>query len=464
MFDGFTHFLRAIFSSKFFWVFLGITSIYFFYLLIFWPGIHSIDGYYYLINISEPHTSLGTLDYESFFYGLLIFILLPPLKSFLLFSLLQILLATGVTAYSFYIIQRYLKSYWYFAPVLFFLLINPIAAQMVLVTERDILFSWLIALGFLIIVKISITKMVGHLEKFALAISFCLAAGIRKEAVIFLLLLPLQLTFFKLEQKKIFHIFLKCTFFLILVFILIPLMGKERNKSYSLGGGYDVGILKLSCNQIISNFKLPLTAEDKKFISILYEIPEQAPSWDVTRWVERENLSIEQSRQYSVWAVKFLIKNRVIYGKTRVRHLINSITNPTIERHQPEYASQLHNEAVLKIEMRNGKAENSLFPNLRTRVLKLNEKIFMGPLFWFFFPPSVALIVTILLILGAPFQSEMRKILILWAPQMAFFVFLFIAAPIIKPKYYYSTYICGVLLFPFILFNILHVTSKRSTL
>lgn len=172
------------------------------HLVAFYPGFLSFDGKNYLDKFSSS-PQIKFLLWESLLYGNLLKWSFSFGNGFTPLLILQIFLASLCSAYAFFLVQyKWKKPGWAVASfiVTVFLSANPF---MLSVTERDILFSWLINLGFLLGVHRG--KETEPKTKIALFVLFlstmALATLLRKEGCFLSFLLPLFLPNFFSELQ-----------------------------------------------------------------------------------------------------------------------------------------------------------------------------------------------------------------------------------------------------------------------
>ncbi len=450
-------FSRHEFLKAFLWI-AGLQFLIFF---VYFPAVYSIDGIFYLRNIVVYQEPFSNVDWESFAYGLLLRILLPPFQSFLGLSIIQLILSAGFHALGFLVIRKYSKSTALSGIWLIWIFLNPSAMNMFLLTERDIIFGYSLGIfAILLFLQAHHPKRNLHPVYFlflALAILF------KKEAILILLFLPAQMWCLEFTRSSI----IKTTFASILflcVFLNLGSILSLENNNTQLGGRYDSRAIFFNFIGLNNQYGFPLSVELERAIEKNFLLIRNAESGKIEDWRYREKVDTANLREFSWYAGLYLVKHFDSYIEYRYDLLAGkSWIRYPLDRFREEYADRHTLEQIAEHPLLQQQLAAAYFPAIQKKANDLQDS-FCGTLVYrYFFSQITGFLLFLFLCLYAIFKRNLifYQGMVVCAPFFLLLLVIWLISPHVTPKYtYYFKLVSGAVV-P-IIFCSYFATRKNS--
>lgn len=402
-------------------VFIGSLFVLSVYLSIFWPGLTTVDQYFYLKNIVLDPIPIADLDYESFLFGILNWALLSQRELFWQI-ILQIGLASFAISYAFRLQLEHLRrpNFAYFS--LLFLVLNPFHPQFVLLTERDILFGLIHLIATLKFTKIILQKnKPTSYSLFLLSFLFLFAAGIRREGLFFVALLPFQIYFQFRDLKLLQTISLQLMSLFLLIFFLLPLPFPSQNQIFKATSGTNVLGLKHQIFPVLERRESELSEYDiEKIRPFLQGKDQRFPR--ISKLERTASAPTAQQRiNFMHYAISIIIQNPGIYFATKTEVLRELLTLAPIDYYRPPFIIPSVNEEIKNIRIRLGWKPIAELPFSGSRLLSFSDWLASSKIFSFFFcSPYLAFLLCGLAVIFPVIFSKLK--LMAYANFLFFFV------------------------------------------
>lgn len=429
-------------------LFLLIFSWMIFLLGVFYPGLVTDNGQFFINDILVDKILLKFIYYKSELFVSLIYASLKLNGDFSCFFILQFLISAFSLSYFYYLVSPQWGKKWPAIWALFFILI-PVNSLFLIETERDGIFAWLGFLTLLQLLDIALyhQQQISWRRSILLGFTACLAGLIRPEGYLYAFILPLQVAFFSATSK--FHqarkVLISVAFFYLFLNCLIMMYFPSYPKEVSQVKYYNEYFARQTLF-IIEESGWNLSEEDKNILSPFIDLNK------VQKIQIQDELGFRQLLIDSDQSIPMQLRLRSYYFKMIFMH-------PDLFLKSRWAQLKLAANITIANIYFSPKGETSIWPAFRTWYLKLNYHLHEISFFKYtFFKVFMAVILGLFILLLSPW---MRGFAVFTVTPVMHLFYVFLAQAIGKPKYFYFSYLCIVFFAPMFIEQVINLLLKK---
>lgn len=307
--------------------------------LAFWPGFLYFDIFFLLEKMLVENQPFYYIGWESLLYSLLVHTAARVRPDLAVMTFAQIVFAGAMIAYGFFLLRYKMNQprlAWLFSILVIFL---PAQAYMVILAERDVIFGWL---GLFILFRlmhlwIQPEEIRGR-QIFLLGLLALAFAGLRKEALVFLLILPFQLRLIglPLRMARLFALYLWGAG--TAIYVLAPAALGLGSMYGNPRDCYDLNAVLKPAFYILTHRGQALTGEEAAVLSRLMD-PKMIPEFNQKSYLDlgwfNPEKTVQDCERVEALALGLIWQNPGLFFRSRLAAMRPLAENPFLDwRHE----------------------------------------------------------------------------------------------------------------------------------